>query len=1118
MPRSLPAVVVRSARALTRASLALLVCSALAAGARAEIPPPPGGPLLVVTNSDDPFTLVPTEILRTEGFAAFDVVALGDLTPALLAAHDVAWLGPMGVTSAQQQMFADWVGEGGALIAMRPDPRLGTLLGLHRSSGSLSERYLQVNTRGGAGAGIPGDPMQFHGTADLWTLDGATAVATLESGPGVPSSYVAVSQRTVGARGGQAIAFAYDLARSVVETRQGNPAWAGQERDGLPPRRSDDLFVGAAAADPQADWVDHSRIDIPQADLQQRLLANLITAAALHREPLPRFWYFPGGPKAVVKMTGDDHAHGGTLGRFELERAVSPAGCSAPDWQCVRSSSYVYPGTPISDSAAVAATADGFEIGLHYTTSCQDWPSTAWLDSSMTAQLGALAAQLPSMPAPSTNRTHCVAWSDWASEARAEAAHGIRLDCTYYYWPNSFVAGTPGYFTGSGIPMRFADLDGSLIDVYQAPTQMPDESQMIIPTHINALLDAALGPKGYYAALVANMHTDSVAHYQWAEIVAAAQLRGVPVVSGRQLLAWLDARGRSRYQDVSWRGDTLRFAVVADPAARHLSVLVPAQSSDGALLTIELDGVPVAFATMQVAGVTYARFECAGGAVAALYQADVTPPQVSGLFVLVDDEGEATVTWETDEPADSRLDLGLTSSSLDHSVSSPSRVSHHSLRIEGVAPDTLVWLRVRSADAAGYSTTWPSPPAPPFSVSTASHACAHDGTALDFGAGAPDAGGFCARHEGVVSLRPAFVEEFADSTLPTGWQVSPAEAAAGATCGPEGLALEGVTAIAPRALLPGDAAEAVARLAGPGSSLGLVGPADRMVAAFVVLGDGTLAAVTHGDGGEDTTRLAPADTLAHRYRVTRDTSSVRFAIEGVTAAVHGRAIDGELHFAATDPAADGVSMRLGSVIATPYASHGAFVSRVFDATQLTPWTAAQWEAEVTAGATLALSVRGGSTSQPDAGWAAFRPLSGNGGNPGVSARYVQYRVEFTSSDAHLTPMLRGVALRCSPLAPQTSGVVVPPRVTALSAAIPNPTRGRAELRLELAASGAVEAAVYSIDGRRVSTLASGWRPAGVTTLVWDGRDDAGHESGSGVYLVRFAGGGMRLTRRVVRVR
>ncbi len=37
--------------------------------------------------------------------------------------------------------------------------------------------------------------------------------------------------RSVGSNGGHAAAFTYDLARSVVYTRQGNPAWAGQERD-----------------------------------------------------------------------------------------------------------------------------------------------------------------------------------------------------------------------------------------------------------------------------------------------------------------------------------------------------------------------------------------------------------------------------------------------------------------------------------------------------------------------------------------------------------------------------------------------------------------------------------------------------------------------------------------------------------------------------------------------------------------------------------------------------------------------------------------------------------------------------------------------------------------------
>ena len=35
------------------------------------------------------------------------------------------------------------------------------------------------------------------------------------------------------------------------------------------------------------------------------------------QKPLPRFWYFPRDAKAVIVATGDDHANGGTSGRFQ---------------------------------------------------------------------------------------------------------------------------------------------------------------------------------------------------------------------------------------------------------------------------------------------------------------------------------------------------------------------------------------------------------------------------------------------------------------------------------------------------------------------------------------------------------------------------------------------------------------------------------------------------------------------------------------------------------------------------------------------------------------------------------------------------------------------------------
>ena len=156
--------------------------------------------------------------------------------------------------------------------------------------------------------------------ADRYTLNGATSVATLYSNATTATTNPAVTLRSVGPNGGQAAAFTYDLARSIVYTRKGNPAWAGQERDGIAPIRSDDLFFGGT----QADWVDLNKVAIPQADEQQRLLANMIGYMNADRRPLPRFWYFPRGEKAVVVMTGDDHANNGTAGRFDVYKGNSP--------------------------------------------------------------------------------------------------------------------------------------------------------------------------------------------------------------------------------------------------------------------------------------------------------------------------------------------------------------------------------------------------------------------------------------------------------------------------------------------------------------------------------------------------------------------------------------------------------------------------------------------------------------------------------------------------------------------------------------------------------------------------------------------------------------------------
>ncbi|HQU93392.1 MAG TPA: DUF4082 domain-containing protein, partial [Pyrinomonadaceae bacterium] len=349
--------------------------------ATSPIPPDegPGGPILVVSAVSNPFSRYYAEILRAEGLNEFRVKDLTTVDSLTLAGYDVVILGDIPVNPSQAAMFANWVNDGGNLVAMSPDANLASLLGLVPDVGSLSEGYLLVNTATAPGSGIVGQTIQYHGTADRYALDSATSVAMLYSDTTTATTNPAVTIRSVGTNGGQAAAFTFDLARSVVYTRQGNPAWAGQERDGESgPIRPNDMFF--------PDWVNLDKVSIPQADEQQRLLSNLIGLMNFDKKPLPRFWFLPDRHKAAVVMTGDDHGTGGTGNAFDYFISQSTPGCSVDEWKCIRGTSYVYPGTPINSPGTYQA--QGFEIGLHVSTGCNNYSSQASLDSMFTDQLG----------------------------------------------------------------------------------------------------------------------------------------------------------------------------------------------------------------------------------------------------------------------------------------------------------------------------------------------------------------------------------------------------------------------------------------------------------------------------------------------------------------------------------------------------------------------------------------------------------------------------------------------------------------------------------------------------------------------------------------------------------
>ncbi len=996
----------------------------------------PGGPILIIADAGNPFGRYYAEILRNEGFNEFAVMDISAVALPVLNNYDVVLLAELAraLTPDEIALFTGWVTAGGNLIAMRPDKQLAGLLGLSDAGGVLPapgtlNAYLLVDTSQEPGTGIVNQTIQYHGLADLYNLSGATSVATLYSNATTATTNPAVTVMSMGSSGGQAAAFTYDLARSVVYTRQGNPAWAGQNRDPNDPSVSriitHDMYFGNANWDPQPDYIDFNKITIPQADEQQRLLANLIQFMNLDKKPLPHFWYFPRGEKAVVIMTGDDHGGGtGTIGRFNHYKDISTPGCSVDNWECIRGSSYMFNTGAMTDLVAAGFEADGFEIGLHVNTGCVDWTPSS-LASFYQNQLNTWYTSYPSLPDQLSERTHCVNWTDWVTQAKVQANHGIRMDTNYYYYPPAWVLERPGMYTGSGMPMRFADLDGTMVDVYQAVTQMTDESSLsgygyFNPIHITTLLDNAVGAPGYYGAFLANMHTDNPAHAGSEAIINAAVSRGVPVVTGRQMVNWLDGRNASSFGSVSWSagtsGGTLSFSIAVGAGANGLQAMVPTSYINGFLTGITRGGSPVNFTKQTIKGIEYAFFDASAGSYAVTYAPDETGPVITDVSALPDPAGTALITWTTDEPSDSQVDYGLTEA-LGTTVSNASLVTSHQINLTGLTHSQTYYYRVTSTDSSDNHTTYPPLGNAPLSFTVPS-ARIIDTTVADFSGGSLEANTYITSDEdGEVVLSPTAGSELFGSSLPTGWFDVPYSAdGTGGTATISGgvLTLDGRRAGTSATFGPGRSVDFVATFTGgPYQHAGFgVTFFQSPWAIFSTEQSGAIFQARSFNPATaaqiDTTIPGSWFGAPHHYRIEWNTSNIIYYIDGVQVASHPISIPGPMSPMAAEYNSGGYSLSVDWLRMSPYLTPGTFTSRIWDAMGTADWGAPEWVVDLPAGTSLEMSVRTGDTPVPDGSWSAYTPMT-YGVPLGRSSRYLQYQAEMGTTDVTKTPVLRQVA-------------------------------------------------------------------------------------------------------------
>lgn len=594
-------------------------------------------PILLLLNdlASNPFGQYLGEVMRAEGLNSFSYLQLSDMKDYSLDRFDLILLTEGPLDQSQADLLNDFVFKGGRLVAMRPDKRLANLFGLEWISSSISEGYIRINGSHRIGKGIVQDLLQFHGDADLYRLDGAETIAWLFEDEHSHAKYPAVTINKYGH--GLAAMWAFDLAKSVAYTRQGNPAWSNQERDGLEGIRACDMFK---------DWVNLDRIPIPQADEQQRLLTNLFVEMSQEKRVLPRLWYFPGDANGVLIATGDSHGnpapsveevisrvekYGGHISIYytpptnsTFKRAARRAWFAISDLPIVGTYLKNYFKSPTPSQIADWRTR-GHEFALHpYVEEglVEGWQQY-WMEFT----------GLGYAPVPPTVRTHRVLWSGWVETAHIQAAYGIRMNLDYYHVGPAFQKSSGeweyGYFTGSGLPMKFIDEQGRVLNIYQQLTHLIDEQLIKMPwgdewekldleAALNVsrtIIDRSLN--GSYGAIATQFHTDPFftgGEYakeagRWLEgTLMHAANRGIPIISASEWLNFVDIRHDARFNDILWYPESkhLRFKLDSKSTSGvELTVMLPETHGKAQLSKIKVDGNDIKHQVRNLGGINY---------------------------------------------------------------------------------------------------------------------------------------------------------------------------------------------------------------------------------------------------------------------------------------------------------------------------------------------------------------------------------------------------------------------------------------------------------------------------------------------------------------------------------
>jgi hypothetical protein len=237
-----------------------------------------------------------------------------------------------------------------------------------------------------------------------------------------------------------------------------------------------------------------------------------------------------------------------------------------------------------------------------------------------------------------TNVNHWFVWCgrdadgmpDLAAQARLEEKNGIGLDLNYaHYDMNSnqshhFLGPSglnQGNFTGSGLIMKFADVNGRIIDVYQQLNAVYDQqyNESSDPEGFfrcfKGLMDRSLDDQ-VYSYISIKSHNDEYyfAKAPLMKMLTYANHHGVPVWTAVKLLDFIRMKDEASFSDITWSEQRLTFklsSTLDHPSG--LTILIPALHAGAAIADIRIDRQNRPIKTKLMRGNRYAMITVSPG-------------------------------------------------------------------------------------------------------------------------------------------------------------------------------------------------------------------------------------------------------------------------------------------------------------------------------------------------------------------------------------------------------------------------------------------------------------------------------------------------------------------------